>query len=124
MSGKLVLGGWKASIYKGEKEGYFLIEYWGFPRNPKTFFSLESAIKEYNELNERNVDWRDIGKVPTEKKVIDEYVPSFSDPSKKYHVVGTIDSLTCDCVGFGFRRTCSHVDAVKELINGRETEEA
>ena len=44
-------------------------------------------------------------------------VVSNSDASKKYVVtVYSPDKLECSCRGYSFRRTCSHIDKVKETL--------
>ncbi|NBP15751.1 hypothetical protein EBU95_15405 [bacterium] len=35
---------------------------------------------------------------------------------KQYRVVSSNGSVTCDCIGFQYRKTCKHVTAVKKFI--------
>ena len=37
------------------------------------------------------------------------YVPSMSTPGRRYAIRDFADGPGCDCVRFGFQRTCSHV---------------
>ena len=46
----------------------------------------------------------------------DGAIPSSSNKGVEYHVVVTPTSATCTCKGYGYRHTCSHIDAVKETI--------
>jgi len=44
-------------------------------------------------------------------------VVSNSDATKKYIVtVYSTGKMECDCKGFSFRRSCSHIDKVKESL--------
>ena len=35
---------------------------------------------------------------------------------KQYQVISSNGSVTCDCIGFQFRKTCKHATAVKKFI--------
>jgi len=47
-------------------------------------------------------------------------VVSNSNPNKKYIVTVYADGqMSCDCKGFSFRKTCSHVEKIKKDQNER-----
>lgn len=50
------------------------------------------------------------------KKCFEEIeVVSNTDKSKKYIVTLKDGKYSCDCVGYGFRRKCSHIEKVKKI---------
>ena len=120
----LILGGRNASILKATNGLYLIGE--------DICASEENAVAAYNRLNSTQLQldyitkyfqpWfnKEEEKRNKEKLVIE--VPSATDPTKKYRVEKLEDgSLFCECTGFRYRYSCWHVDAVKEMLEGKET---
>lgn len=59
--------------------------------------------------------------LPEGHRLIAEY-PSSRNPKIIYHIVAdTNNNLYCDCEGYGYRKTCSHIDMTKiEYRNYKE----
>ncbi len=122
----LVLGGWNADLYRTSVGTYMLQ---GRPADPILIKASEDAIKFYNALNKTKLgeDYVDKWFEPWYKKnkpspVVFE-MPSSSSPDKKHKITLDGGYLTCDCEGFKFRRTCSHVEVVRDFLRGLEREE-
>ncbi len=37
-------------------------------------------------------------------------------PGKKHHVIDFTTALVCDCIGYTYRKTCKHIESVKETL--------
>jgi hypothetical protein len=73
------------------------------------------ALGVYNSLNGTN--YPSIPKLPIPEMGEPLVVPSSSKPGVTYEVSqDSTGALWCTCPGFGYRRHCSHVEAVTELL--------
>jgi hypothetical protein len=109
----LVLGGQKVSLWKAKNNLYFI--------GDTITISPTIAVREYNKANNTKLEDSYIEKYfePWYQKharlLID--VPSRSENGKYYSIRKEVDgSLTCECPGFRFRKTCWHIEAVQELL--------
>lgn len=107
----LILGGAHANLWQ-LASGLFDVA-------SEKFADDEEAVKCYNQYNssELRLDYiRTVFMPWYEKqfKVVTEVPSATSD--KKYTVRRDPNgNLTCECMGFRFRRACWHIDAIKEL---------
>lgn len=51
-------------------------------------------------------------------------MPSLSQPGKTHSIVATEREVTCDCKGFYFRKTCSHIAGLRKAAERVNPEEA
>lgn len=116
----LVLGGWKANLWRSPTNMYFI--------GGNLTKSPGRAIEYYNQLNNTNIGLKYIqenfepylAKLNCEE-VFD--VPSNTTEGVIYKVRKHSDgSITCDCKGFMYRADCWHAQQVREYLKERREE--
>lgn len=108
----LILGGHKANLWR-LSSGLYAVG------GDKTV-SSEQAIELYNLYNSTNLSpdyiWKVFEPWYEKQNVIVARVPSRTNPSVSYTVRRNLSGeLTCECMGWVYRRECWHTEAVSEL---------
>jgi hypothetical protein len=84
--------------------------------------TVADALSAYNKAN--GTEYSTLPKLPIPDIGGPQQVPSSSTPGKFYTITqGESGALYCTCPGFGYRRTCSHIDIMKELLGVKEDED-
>lgn len=107
----LRLDGAYASIWQ-RKDGVFI-----FRTSSGDHLKLTAidAIGTYNSINGTN--YPNIPKLPIPELGKPMEVPSSSKPGVKYTITqDNTGALYCTCPGYGYRRTCSHIESVMALL--------
>ena len=118
-SNVLRLSGPDASIFRTEDGGYLI-------KTKDSSFPLmfvEDAIASYNELNGTYIT--KLPRIYNRLEKPAKFPSSRNKPGKEeieYTVIQLPESLSlvCDCPGFGYRRTCKHVEFLDEFLSEKE----
>ena len=111
----LRLPGPNGSIYRDTDGGYLLKT----TDHSVPYLFVEDVLAAYNELN--GSSYKTLPKIVKKLTSPIEF-PSSRNPDNKYHVEQLPESmsLVCDCPGYGFRRHCSHIEAVEAVLSEKE----
>jgi hypothetical protein len=115
----LRLSGTEASVFREPDGGYLLKT----KEHSVPYLFVEDVLAAYNEIN--GTYYSKLPKIYRKLETPFKVPSSRNRPGKpeiEYTVTQLPESMTlvCDCPGFGYRRTCKHVEFLDEFLSEKE----